>query len=129
MKTRAFLITLLIAAQAVWLGWQHYAADAELAAAPRIVVSADPPYRSVVKPTTNELLAHPQLNGNVGYSMDSTSLSIYCNFPGHNKLNFTLELALRENRPPIATQAFINGVPLQAAISAMKNGKIPTQAH
>lgn len=128
MKTRAFLIMLLITAQTAWLAWQFYAADSELSAAPRIRVNVLEPTHSTVFPDLADCTQHPEIDGRVCYHMDAAALKAYRSIKGSGALHLSMEIALRQNHAPLATQLFINGVPLPEALEAMKKGVIPQGA-
>lgn len=60
------------------------------------------------------------------YYMDPhTTETLLHNTSSKDKLHYTMEIALRENHPPIVTQVYINNVPLPQAVLGMKRGIVP----
>lgn len=124
MKMRFVLLFLLIMGQLAWLGWQFARASAELAAAPRVVVAARLLHGSSVAPV--EPISHRDVNyPYIVYTMDSYTQKAIKKAPKNAQLHFTLEVALRESQPPMATQLFVNGAPLAEAVEALYRGEVP----
>lgn len=130
MKTRATILISLITLQLLFLGWLHYCAAAELAAAPHIIVQAASPRGHDISPV-QDIPRHPGCGCRVQYSLDAYSLKAYRTARrkfGESKLQLTLEIAMRERRPRMATNLFVNGVPIAEAVPLMSRGELPQTA-
>lgn len=122
MKIRAILLTALVGLQLVCLAQQFCHSAAELAAAPHVVMDAElSRNRKVV---TQEPVSFRESNWQVAYYMDHYSKNALetARKNGHS-LKLSLEVALREDQPPMATQLFVNGVPIEEAVPLMYRGE------
>ena len=135
MKTRAILLASLIVLQLLCLGWMYLSAAAELAASPHEIVDA-----FVVRGTTVVPKDTATYGKHVEYYLDPYSFSAYrnaCRKHGEDRLRLTLEIARRDVdsagklfcQRSMATNLFVNGVPIADAVSPMNRGELPQAAH
>lgn len=129
MNTRSLLLLALIVLPLLCLGWMHYCASAELAAAPHITVEAISRGKAVIP--AQDISRHPGCNCRVEYALDPYSFQSYLAARrkfGDSQLHLTIEIAMRENRPHMATNLFVNGVPIADAVPLMNRGELPQAA-
>lgn len=116
MKT--LLLALLVVLQLLCLGVMHYRSAAELAACPHEVVEAKWIGNRTVRSS----------DGYVWFRLDPYSVTAYRKAVrkyGEEKLHLTMEIARRKGRPDMATNLFVNDVPVADAVSIMNRGELP----
>lgn len=127
---RVYCLCFLIALQLVWLGWCYYGSYVELSAAPRVTVAAKEPRYWLRRSCAQEPITYRGEPFYAPYYMDRYSWNAYkkARAKAAQELQLTLEVALREVHPPMVTRVYVNGVPLDEAVSQMQRGELPQQA-
>lgn len=120
---RVIGIVCLVLVQLVWLVWQYAAAKAEIAAAPREMWAAvwvELPIGGMIR-TKTPVNFGTCPGKRMSLYVDSHTAKRIRNYPNWKDQKFTLELAMRRNRPYVVG-AYINGELLQKSFDSVEKG-------